>query len=243
MEVGLSDMNHILQVLRQRAQGVPRSLRELNYSLQLLALLRTQGWQSSVRQRKPIDQNGNAIPWYTYSAVEWLKPQVKKSDVVFEYGAGYSTVWYSRHVKEVVAVEHDSRWLECIRTGVGSNVTFLPRPSSGTEVDSNGVSQYSTALEDYLPASFDLIAIDGMERVQCAYVAPSRLRDDGVIIFDNSDRPAFAPGIEYLHAQGFGRIDFYGLVSQVGTSSCTSVFSRSSSRWINPNVPPVFQGW
>jgi hypothetical protein len=205
-------------------------------------VVRAHGWQSSVRQRKSIDQNGIAIPWYTYSAVEWLKPQVKKSDVVFEYGAGYSTVWYSRHVKEVVAVEHDSRWLECIRTRVGSNVTFLLRPSPEMETD-NSVSQYSRALEDYSSASFDIIAIDGMERVQCAYVAPSRLRQDGIIIFDNSDRPAFAAGIEYLQAQGFGRVDFYGLASQVGTPSCTSVFSRFGSRWINAHAPPVFQGW
>jgi hypothetical protein len=65
--------------------------------------------------------------------------------------------------------------------------------------------------------------------VQCACVAPSRLRNDGVIIFDNSDRPDFAPGIEYLHTQGYGRVDFYGLISQVGAGICTSVFSKSGA--------------
>lgn len=236
-------MNHILQVLKQRARGVPRTLSELNYSLQMLAVLRARGWQSSVRKQNPVDQNGNAIPWYTYSALEWLKPRVRKSDVVFEYGTGYSTVWYSRHAKEVVVVEHDARWLDRIRARAGTNVTFLLRLSSGAEVDGNCVSHYCRALEEYSPASFDIIVIDGMERVQCAYVAPSRLRNDGIIIFDNSDRPAFAPGIEYLHTQGFGRVDFYGPVSQLGVSSCTSMFSRFGSRWINDKVTPVFQGW
>lgn len=236
-------MNHIFQVLTQRARGIPRTRKELDRSLQLLAVLRAQGWQSSARAQKPIDQNGDAIPWSRYSAVEWLKPRVKKSDVVFEYGTGYSTVWYSRHAKEVVAVEHNSRWLDRIRTLVGKNVTLLLRLSSGTEADRDGVSPYFRALEEYPPASFDIIAIDGMERVQCAYVAPSRLRNDGVIIFDNSDWPAFAPGIEYLHTQGFGRIDFYGLTSEIGTLSCTSVFSKFDGCRIKSNVPLVFQRW
>ena len=235
-------MNHFFRVLGQRMRGVPRTFRELDCSLQLLSVLRAQGWQGSVRQQKPIDQNERAIPWYTYSALEWLKPRVKKSDVVFEYGAGYSTVWFSSHAKEVVSVEGDARWLDRIRPHVSTNVTFLLCRPSESSANGNDESQYFKALEEYPPASFDIIAIDGKERVPCAHVAPSRLRDDGVIIFDNSDRPAFAPGIEHLHSQGFGRIDFYGFAAQFGLTICTSVFSKPGSRWINDNVPLVFQG-
>jgi hypothetical protein len=236
-------MGHMLRALGQRLDGIQRTFRELDSSLQLLGVLRQKGWQRSVRSQKPVDQNEDAIPWYTYSALDWLKARVKKSDVVFEYGAGYSTIWYGFRVKEVVAVEDDSRWLNHIRSLVGTNVTLLLRASSEAQPGCGMVSTYCGALEDYPPASFDIIAIDGKERVKCAHVAPTRLRKDGLIIFDNSDRPDFAPGIEYLHKEGFGRVDFYGFLSQMGASICTSVFSKSSSRWMNDNAPLVFQGW
>jgi hypothetical protein len=73
-------------------------------------------------------------------------------------------------------------------------------------------------------------------------MAPSRLRDGGLIIFDNSDKPKFKPGLEYLHSQGFGRIDLSGPVAQVGTLNCTSVFAKKWDRWLG-NIPVVFQGW
>jgi hypothetical protein len=83
-----------------------------------------------------------------------------------------------------------------------------------------------------------------MERngVACAKVAPSRLREGGLIIFDNSDKPKFKPGLDYLHSCGFGSIDFSGPVAQVGAFNCTSVFAQNWKRWLQ-NIPVVFQGW
>jgi hypothetical protein len=126
---------------------------------------------------------------------------------------------------------------------VGGNVTVLLRATAGTEATAVGNSPYHGALYEYPPKSFDIIAIDGMERLQCAQAAPSRLRDDGIIVFDNSDTIPFRPGIDYLHERGFGRVDFYGFVPQVGTRKCTSVFSRFGTRWTTDDVPLVFQGW
>jgi predicted O-methyltransferase YrrM len=170
-------------------------------------------------------------------------PRVKRTDTVFEFGAGYSTAWYGQHAKQVIAVEHNPRWLDDVRTMVSSNVTLLFRTTSGTDATVEGDSSYFSALQEYPPKSFDIIVIDGMERLQCAHGAPSRLRDDGIIVFDNSDRVPYRPGIDYLHKQGFGRIDFYGFVSQFGTRSCTSIFSMFGTRWNTENVPLVSQGW
>ncbi len=229
--------NHLLKVLRQRMQGIPKTPREINYSLQMLSEMRSLGWHRSLRKVQPLDRDGSPMPWYTYTALEWLMPRVKQTDVVFEFGAGNSTVWYGRHAKEVVAVEHDTKWLEHVQRLVGSNVTLLSRSMSGSELSPESESPYCVALYEYPPKYFDIIVIDGEERVQCAHVAPSRLRDDGIIVFDNSDRPVFGPGLDYLHHQGFGRIDFYGFCADVGTYSCTSLFSKFETRWTTENVP------
>jgi len=235
--------SHLVKVLQQRIQGIPRTPRELNYSLQMLSVMRNLGWQRSLHQGHPLDKSGSPTPWYTYPQLQWLMPRIKKTDTVFEFGAGYSTVWYGQHAREVTAVEHNSEWLTKVQKMIGANVRLLLRPTSGTEANAEGDSPYFATLNEYPPDSFDVIVIDGMERVQCAYAAPSRLHNDGIIVFDNSDRIAHRPGIDYLQKQGFGRIDFYGFAAQVGVSSCTSIFSRFGTRWANENVPIVWQGW
>ena len=233
-----------LGVMRQRIRGIPRTPRELNYSLQVLSVMRSAGWHQSLGKDRAIDHRGKPTPWYTYAALEWLLPRVKRTDRVFEFGGGYSTIWYGEHAGEVVTVEHDKGWLDQLRTIVGGNVTLLHRDAPGDDANSEGDSPYYSVIEEYASKSFDIIVIDGMERVRCAPAAPSHLRDDGIIIFDNSDRPTFRPGIDHLHSQGFGRIDFYGFVATVGVRACTSVFSkRFDTRWTTENIPMVWQGW
>jgi predicted O-methyltransferase YrrM len=236
-------LDHLSKVIRQRVDGIPRTMSEVNYSLQMLAKMREQGWHDSISKREPIDENGNAVPWYTYSALEWLVPRVNQTDSVFEFGAGNSTIWYSQHAKNVVTVEHAAEWADKVKSIVGTNVTVLLRTAVEDQETIDETSPYSSTLEEYSAESFDIIVIDGMERVRCAQIAPTRLRENGIIIFDNSDRPEFKPGIDNLHQQGFGRIDFYGGIAQLGIRSCTSVFSKFNSRWTNVNAPLVFQGW
>jgi len=236
----MSDLN---TVLRQRINGVPRTVREMNYSLQMLSVMRRMGWHRSVSEDRPLGDDGTPQPWYTYSALEWILPRVKPTHRVFEFGGGYSTAWYGQHAGSVVTVEHNAAWLEQVRRMVGNNVTLIHREIKGDEATSEGDSVYCTAIEEYPERSFDIIVIDGMERVRCAETAPSRLRDDGIIIFDNSDRSTLRAGIDSLHQQGFGRIDFYGFVTQVGTMNCTSVFSKFCSPWAADNIALRDQGW
>jgi hypothetical protein len=210
----------------------------------MLSAMRGLGWHESVGRERSIDHDGIAKPWYTYAALEWLAPRVRRTDRVFEFGGGYSTVWYGQHAAEVVTVEHDGKWLDQVRPMVGSNVTLLHRGTPGNDVTSEGESHYYSAIQEYPLNSFDIIVIDGMERIRCAPLAPSHLREEGIIVFDNSDRPNFRPGIDYLHSQGFGRIDFYGFIAGVGTRNCTSVFSKHfDARWTAENVPLIWQGW
>lgn len=238
-------MTHISnwQVVHQRSQGLPRNLRELNFSLQLLSILRRLGWHRSVSRKACTDCEGDPLPWYTYPAIDWLANRVKPSDRVFEFGGGYSTLWFSRRVHTVVTVEHNQAWFNRLQQLVGANVTLLLSPSSGDEVKSKGQSEYLRPIEQYPQRGFDVIAIDGVERVSCVFAAVARLREDGIMIFDNSDRPIYREGIEYLRQAGFGRIDFYGFVPGCGTRGCTSVFGRFVSRWTSAEAPLIDQGY
>src|SRR5688572_22901839 len=70
-----------------------------------LRVLREQGWLRSYRERRPVTQGGEPIPWYTYSAIDFLAERLPPDATVFEFGAGHSTLWYARRVARVVSVD------------------------------------------------------------------------------------------------------------------------------------------
>jgi hypothetical protein len=235
--------------LVDRSRGLPRTFRELNYSLQLMSILRGLGWHRSVRARVAKDSAGDPLPWYSYPAIQWLQARIRGSDSVFEFGAGQSTLWFAAHVREIVSVEHDVEWHRRLRVQIGPNVTLLLRhPADAPEhgiVRGEGRegSEYAAAIDVYPQQTFDLIAVDGVERVECVRHSISRLRPDGLLILDNSDRPGLRAGIDLLGQEGFGRVDFHGLVPAFGTYSCTSVFWRNHSRWSGADAQIPFHGF
>lgn len=90
-----------------------------------------------------------------------------------------------------------------------------------------GFHSYAAALLDYPVGYFNIIVVDGMARVLTAWLASRQLADDGIIIFDNSDRDAYSQAYRHLEKSGFARIDFAGLCPLNTYGSCTSIFVRS----------------
>jgi len=84
------------------------------------------GWFLSLRG-EPVDASG-PIPYITYPALAMLRRIVTPDLKVFEYGSGFSTLWWSRHVKQVVSVDHNHQWIEKIRPSLPANVTVVHQP-------------------------------------------------------------------------------------------------------------------
>ena len=76
---------------------------------------------------------------------------------------------------------------------------------------------------------YDLIIIDGADRINCARNAVKSLKPSGVIIWDNSDREEYRAGYEFLVLEGFKRIDFFGHGPIGYREWCTSVFYRQNN--------------
>lgn len=147
-------VKHVVKVLRQRLRGMPLTLDEFNFSLQLLSQLLDKGWHRSIRQHHPVDGGGQPIPWYTYPAAEWLAARIRPTDSVFEFGAGHSSVWYGQHAARVVSVDDSAAWLEKVRPLVGKNVELLHRVSkTGTDLSEEGDSTYAGTIAEYPPAA------------------------------------------------------------------------------------------
>lgn len=170
----------------------------------------------------PVDANGQELPWFTYPFISFLKDRLQPDFSVFEYGSGNSTIWFSRRVLSVVAVEHDETWFTLLREKLKpvQNVTYWHK--------SLHTSEYTDEIRRYQQV-FDIIVIDGRERVACCKNALGALKNKGVIIWDNSERPGYQPGYDFLTGQGFKRIDFYGLGPINPYEWCTSVFYRTDN--------------
>jgi len=189
------------------------------------------GWLNSLAATKPVNKTGEPVPWFTYPAIDFLDPRVKPEWKVLEYGSGQSTFWWAKRVAKIYSAEHDRQWFEMMNKNLPSNATI----DLCTDRE-----EYVEAIVTSSMAPFDVVVIDGEFRNECARLIPPYIHDDGIIIFDNSDRIMFRDGVEYLSTNGWKRIDFFGLCPSYLYKSCTSIFFRHES-WLSSAPMPCDQ--
>lgn len=179
------------------------------------------GWFDSRKKNIPIDENGDPIPWYTYAAIYFIGERVGTNWRVFEFGSGNSTMWWCRRVSTVVSYEHDSVWYYKLKEQLPKNVEYL-------QSDLGGSGAYSKSIVKY-KAEFDVVIIDGQDRIDCAKDCLNALKPSGVIIWDDSERKQYEPGFKVLKENGFKKIDFYGLGPIANHGKCTSIFYKKNN--------------
>jgi len=132
-----------------------------------------------ISQRKgfPVDGHGNYLPWLTYPLIEYLNGFDFSGKTVFEYGAGSSTMFWSKRAKTVESVELDPAWHQAIVAMAPPNVFLHNEP--------DGHAYANKILEK--DTRFDVIVIDGAERYRSAQAALQRLAPGGMIILDNAE--------------------------------------------------------
>lgn len=166
-------------------------------------------------------ENREVNPWWSEAAVYFVKDKIKACNNlrVFEWGCGNSTLFFERFCNQVISIEHDEKWCAKMRQVVSSNVQIKYVP---LEYDGDYCRAINTEVEQ-----FDIVLIDGRDRVRCAKSCIDMLKDDGIIIWDNTERDCYAEGYEFLKQCGFKRIEFSGILHGVpGYKDSTSVFYR-----------------
>jgi len=191
------------------------------YTLTTQGPLREDGWLRSFREGRSVDASGAPLPWLTYPALEFLAARIRPEWRVFEYGSGASTHWWAKRVREVVSVEHDPGWYAKVRGGLPANAKLSHVP-----LVPGGDYARSAARE---PGGFDVVVIDGRDRVNCARAALVGLQPRGVIVWDNSDRADYAEGYALLAAAGFRKVPFVGMAPVFNQKSETGVFYRDGN--------------
>jgi hypothetical protein len=173
-------------------------------------------WRDSLNgKRSPLNDE---LPWVTYRAIDWFSRHLTHEMVLFEWGSGGSTVFFSQRVKRVVTIEHNPNWHQYVsshleRKGVNNISLQLVEPGEITTSDPWYLSttfakyagkyfeSYCKAIDKYSDGYFDVVMVDGRARIGCIRQALPKVKPGGFIVLDNSERASYRPGIELISKQ------------------------------------------
>ncbi|MGF1661138.1 MAG: class I SAM-dependent methyltransferase [Kineosporiaceae bacterium] len=162
------------------------------------------------------------LPWWTYEAIEVVEKFLADRGGrarVFEYGSGASTVWLARRSASVDAVEHHDGWAGRVREllaaapGVTADVSLhVPEvpatdrpavPSASPGASGLDFSEYVATVDTVGGEPFDLVLVDGRAREESLRRAAHRVRDDGLLLLDDAQRPRYREVLAEMAATGW----------------------------------------
>lgn len=181
---------------------------------------------------KAVDKYGKPLPWYTYPAIDFLASKDFANCSILEFGAGQSTMWWAERAHSVLSFESDFEWYRRLTSRIPQNVKIYHVRDDLNELD--------TYLSNQL---FDIIIVDGLDRLKASKKARQLLRGSGGIIFDNSEGywgpEGTYPVMDFFRSEGFSRIDFYGYAPGVVLPHVTSLFFKDSCFLIEGRESPI----
>ena len=185
------------------------------------SFLYSSGWIKSLQTRKPLDAAGMPVPWMNYGVIKLLDERLHANMNLFEYGSGFSTLFYASRVRSVTSTEHDKTWVDSITEKLPSNARIILRAD---DEDGEYCRTISTTGQRY-----DVVVIDGRDRVNCVRQSIPYLTATGVILLDDSDREEYSSGFNILKTAGFKCLSIDGLKPRGGDGYRTTIFYKENN--------------
>lgn len=174
----------------------------------------------------------DSIPWLTFPSIHFLKKIISNQMIVFEYGSGGSTLFWSGKTKQVISVEHNGAWYAKIKNELEireiKNVSYFllegedepdyalkssADPKDYISEDESAVGKkferYVKKIDEYPDEYFDIILIDGRARPSCIAHGMKKLKPQGYLVIDNSERNYYFKRFKFSKSQ-WERKDFPG---------------------------------
>jgi len=165
-------------------------------------------------------RNGQ-VPWTTQASIKTFEKILTKEMIGFEYGSGNSTLFFARHLKHLVSVEHNEAWFHIVQTWLAAipltnvDYQFIPMEKEISQTNQYSFYQdynltakdfhirreyhaYFSYVKNFPDNHFDFIIVDGRARVECCLNAIPKLKSNGFFVLDNSDRARYKPVFHVL---------------------------------------------
>ena len=174
------------------------------------------------------------IPWLNFESISFLEGYLKKEMKVFEFGSGGSTLFFSDRVNELVSIEHDQNWYDLTNKSIvdlklthvdynhispffcenlnGLNCQDpLNYISCNSEYKNYNFSQYVKAIDRFPDRYFDLVFIDGRARPSCILHSIKKVKKNGILFIDNTDRTYYLKGFpQLMDTKVWRKLNFVG---------------------------------
>ncbi len=122
--------------------------------------------------------------WMTKDEIRLIENHLQPTHTVLEWGAGGSSLHFSKFVKSLISIEHSWEWHYKLKKFRPTGTLLLERVDSGT--GPGDVSIFSNYIKRpaKLGLQFDRVLIDGRCRVDCAFeILDSNLLSSGGLVF------------------------------------------------------------
>lgn len=194
------------------------------------------GHARSAFARAALSRTGEALPWYTYPAIDFLSQRNFAGKSVLEFGGGQSTLWWAARAERVLTIEEDEAWYGRLKMSISHNVDLHYVPA---DVTTRSIASIRTLLDSVRDAAgglrtFDVIVIDGHLRGELAAAAFDYLAPGGALILDNAEGYGFW---EATRGRICRRIDFFGFAPGVWRRHCTALVFVDDCFLLDPRIP------
>ena len=181
------------------------------------------GWKKSFLDGFSQDEDGAALPWMSYPAIEFLQNNLNKNHQIFEFGCGASTLFFAARVKKITSLETNSRWHEITQNklqqaGLKNAKITLMEDGLGSDLYENFAKNCGK--------KFDFIVIDSLKRFACARNSLDALNLGGSIILDDSERKNYRKIFDFFAEKNFQPQNFLGIAPGQLRIKNTTIFKR-----------------
>jgi len=131
------------------------------------------------------------VPWFVDDAVDFIEKEIDEGNIksVLEFGSGASTIWFADRVDIIVSVEHSRQWYD--------SISEILKRKTNLDYRLRGDNYQSVCKEELPVKLFDMVVVDGRDRVACSIEGGKLLKSGGLLVLDNSEREEFQEIHEY----------------------------------------------
>ena len=198
-------------------------------------------WRYYQKKNEPLK---NDFPWITFKAQNFLHSILQKNMVVFEYGSGSSTLYFSRRVEKIFSIEHHRDWFDYVQQVISEQAIKnadckLIEPetlnenqvsnyiSSSSDDENKNFEPYVKNIDAFPDGYFDIVVVDGRSRTACIAHANGKIKQGVYLIVDNSERTYYFDGNDFLfNEKEWEAFHFIGPVPYSFGFSKTSFFQK-----------------
>jgi len=179
-------------------------------------------WIVYYLNRKKINPIDHGIPWLNFPTIQYLDQVLNDKMKVFEWGSGGSTIFLSKRVHSLTSIEYDTEFYQHIKSKLAHfSINNVDMRYVSPQLSGKIGSEHPTFKDKYFDAYvdiisqypdnyFDAIFVDGRARIECLKKAIPKLKSDGIIVFDNIERPRYYSSIYLLN--DWNKKKFEGIV-------------------------------